>query len=59
VSALKKPVQRLQNLYAEPTPEKKAVESLRSKIQHLLEQDPKMQKKAAQILELWLNKSKK
>ena len=59
MSALKKPVERLKGLYAEPTPEKKAVESLKSKIQHLLEQDPKMQKKAAQILEFWLNKSKK
>lgn len=59
MSALKKPAHRFQGLYAQPTPEKKAVESLVAKIQHLLAQDPKMQKKAAQVLELWLNKSKK
>jgi hypothetical protein len=59
VSALKKPAHRFQSLYAEPTPEKKAVESLIAKIQHLLVQDPQMQKKAARVIELWLNKSKK
>jgi hypothetical protein len=61
VGALKKPVESYQKLYADsPSPEKKAVMDLQNKITGLLESDPRMARKAAQIIELWLSqKSKK
>jgi hypothetical protein len=64
VGALKKPVTSYQKLYADsPSPEKKAVVDLKNKITGLLESDPRMARKAAQIIELWLaqksNKTKK
>jgi hypothetical protein len=55
MGAQKKP--SLLGLYGNPTPvspEKKAVEDLRSKLNGLLESDPRLARKAALILELWM-----
>ncbi len=64
MAAQKKPVESYQKLYADsPSSEKKAVLDLKNKITGLLELDPRMARKAAQIIELWLaqksNKTKK
>jgi hypothetical protein len=54
----KKAAPRWQDLYADTTSDKKVIESLQKKIQDLLLKDPSKAKKAAHIVELWLNKSK-
>jgi hypothetical protein len=57
---MKKSVADLSKLYQTgPSPEKKAVEDLRNKINGLLERDPHKVRKAAQILEHWLIDKKK
>lgn len=60
MSALKKPAPRYQGLYGtSPSPEKKAVDDLTKKINGLLESDPRMLRKAVQVLEQWLRQKSK
>jgi hypothetical protein len=60
VSALKKPVPRYQGPHGNsPSPERKAVDDLTRKINGLLESDPRMLRKAVQVLEQWLRQKSK
>ncbi len=60
MSALKKP-SSLRGLYSnasavpQAVDEKREMEALRKRIQDLLERDPAMARKAATVLEQWLN----
>ncbi len=60
MSALKKPTPRYPGPYGNsPSPEKKAVDDLTRKINGLLENDPRMLRKAVHILEQWLRQKSK
>lgn len=62
MSVAKKKPESYLGLYkasSEISSEKKAVDDLRQKISGLLEHDPKMARKAALILEMWLRSKSK